>query len=146
MTTALELAVSRKIGEFELDVAFTVPSGMAVLFGPSGAGKSLTLALIAGLVRPGTGTIVINGQVVTDCAHRTYVTTQEPSGQRSRGQARRRPHMARTGRRGGFCRPATGFALGRPAPAGGPGTRARRGAGTRLARRAAHGARLSRAP
>jgi molybdate transport system ATP-binding protein len=77
MTTALELAVSRQIGEFELAVAFTVQSGMSVLFGPSGSGKSLTLALIAGLVRPDAGTIVINDQVVTDCARRTYVTTQE---------------------------------------------------------------------
>jgi molybdate transport system ATP-binding protein len=46
-------------------VAFSVGSGMSVLFGPSGAGKSLTLALIAGLARPDTGTITINGQVVT---------------------------------------------------------------------------------
>ena len=30
-----------------------------MLFGPSGAGKSLTLALIAGLIRPNTGTISI---------------------------------------------------------------------------------------
>ena len=77
MTAALELAVVRRIGEFDLDVAFTVESGMSVLFGPSGAGKSLTLALIAGLMRPDAGTIAINGQVVTDCARRTYVTTQK---------------------------------------------------------------------
>jgi molybdate transport system ATP-binding protein len=49
---------------------------MLVLFGPSGAGKSLTLALIAGLIRPDAGTITISGHVVTDCAHRIYVTTQ----------------------------------------------------------------------
>ena len=55
MTAALELAVARRIGEFDLDVAFTVESGMSVLFGPSGAGKSLTLALIAGLIRPDSG-------------------------------------------------------------------------------------------
>jgi len=77
MTPALELAVARRIGEFDLDVAFTVESGISVLFGPSGAGKSLTLALIAGLMRPDAGTIAINGQVVTDCARRTYVTTQK---------------------------------------------------------------------
>jgi molybdate transport system ATP-binding protein len=77
MTPALELAVARQIGEFELDVAFTVESGMSVLFGPSGAGKSLTLALIAGLMRPDAGTIAINGHVVTDCSRRTYVTTQK---------------------------------------------------------------------
>jgi molybdate transport system ATP-binding protein len=77
MTPALEVTVARRIGEFELDVAFTVESGISVLFGPSGAGKSLTLALIAGLIRPDTGTVVINGRVVTDCARRIYVAPKE---------------------------------------------------------------------
>jgi molybdate transport system ATP-binding protein len=77
MTSALEVSVARRIGEFELDVAFTLESGTSVLFGPSGAGKSLTLALIAGLIRPDTGTIVINGRVVTDCGRRVHVSTQE---------------------------------------------------------------------
>ena len=77
MTPALEVAVARSIGEFELDVAFTVESGLSVLFGPSGAGKSLTLALIAGLIRPDTGTIAIHGDVVTDCSRRIHVSTQQ---------------------------------------------------------------------
>lgn len=77
MTAALDVAVARRVGEFQLDVAFTVESGMCVLFGPSGAGKSLTLALIAGLVRPDTGRITINGRVVTDCADRVHVSTQQ---------------------------------------------------------------------
>src|SRR5271156_279758 len=77
MTAALEVAVARRIGEFDLDVAFSVESGISVLFGPSGAGKSLTLALIAGLLRPDTGTIMINGVVVTDCERRLFVSTQD---------------------------------------------------------------------
>ena len=77
MTAALEVSVTKKIGDFELDVAFTMESGMSVLFGPSGAGKSLTLALIAGLIRPDTGTIMINGNVVTDCERRIHVSTQD---------------------------------------------------------------------
>jgi molybdate transport system ATP-binding protein len=77
VSAALDVAVTRHIGEFDLDVAFRVESGISVLFGPSGAGKSLTLALIAGLLRPDTGTININGEVVTDCARRLYVSTQE---------------------------------------------------------------------
>jgi molybdate transport system ATP-binding protein len=77
MTTALELAVARQIGGFNLDVAFSVEAGTSVLFGPSGAGKSLTLALIAGLIRPDAGTISINGRLVTDCAHRTHVSPQD---------------------------------------------------------------------
>jgi molybdate transport system ATP-binding protein len=76
MTAALEVTVARHIGDFDLDVAFTVESGMSVLFGPSGAGKSLTLSLIAGLIRPDAGTIVINGQVMTDSARRIYVSPQ----------------------------------------------------------------------
>jgi molybdate transport system ATP-binding protein len=77
MTSALDVAVTRQIGEFGLDIAFTVDSGISVLFGPSGAGKSLTLALIAGLLRPDTGTIAINGDVVTDAARHLYVSTQD---------------------------------------------------------------------
>jgi molybdate transport system ATP-binding protein len=77
VTAALDVAVTRRIGEFELDVAFTVESGMSVLFGPSGAGKSLTLALIAGLIRPDAGIISINGHVVTDRAHGVDVSPQQ---------------------------------------------------------------------
>jgi molybdate transport system ATP-binding protein len=77
MTSVLEVAMTRHIGEFDLDVAFTVETGISVLFGPSGAGKSLTLALIAGLLRPDTGTIAINGQEVTNCARHVYVSTQD---------------------------------------------------------------------
>lgn len=77
MTAALEVAVARRIGGFDLDVAFRVESGLLVLFGPSGAGKSLTLALIAGLIRPDRGTIAISGRTVTDCARRLHVSTQD---------------------------------------------------------------------
>ena len=45
MTAALEVNVTRGIGEFNLDATFSAPTGISVLFGPSGAGKSLTLAL-----------------------------------------------------------------------------------------------------
>lgn len=75
--TALDVHLTRTIGEFDLDVAFSVESGISVLFGPSGAGKSLTLALVAGLLRPDTGTIAINGHIVTDCASRIFVSTQD---------------------------------------------------------------------
>ncbi len=77
MTAALEVRVTRHIGTFDLDVAFDVASGISVLFGPSGAGKSLTLALIAGLIRPNTGTISIQGLVVTDCEHDVHLSPQD---------------------------------------------------------------------
>jgi molybdate transport system ATP-binding protein len=77
VTSALDVRVTRRIGDFDLDVAFTVESGISVLFGPSGAGKSLTLSLIAGLLRPDTGTVAINGRDVTDCARHLHVSTQD---------------------------------------------------------------------
>ena len=45
------------------DVSLTVPKGsMTILLGASGAGKSILLKLILGLLRPDSGTILINGQ------------------------------------------------------------------------------------
>jgi phospholipid/cholesterol/gamma-HCH transport system ATP-binding protein len=44
------------------DVSFSVPKGsMRILLGGSGAGKSVVLKLILGLLRPDSGTIVVNG-------------------------------------------------------------------------------------
>lgn len=77
MSAALEVSVTCRIGEFDLDVTFNVESGLAILFGPSGAGKSLTLSLIAGLVSPDTGIIAVNGNVVADCARNVQVSTQD---------------------------------------------------------------------
>lgn len=77
MTAALEVNVTRHIGDFDLNMSFDVQSGTSVLFGPSGAGKSLTLSLIAGLLKPDTGTIAINGSIVNDCAKGIYVAPQD---------------------------------------------------------------------
>jgi phospholipid/cholesterol/gamma-HCH transport system ATP-binding protein len=49
------------------DLSFTVPRGsMRILLGASGAGKSLALKLTLGLLRPDSGTILVNGNRVTD--------------------------------------------------------------------------------
>lgn len=53
---------------FQLQVQVQASERQLVLFGPSGAGKSLTLKAIAGLLRPDTGRIVLEGQVVFDAA------------------------------------------------------------------------------
>lgn len=74
---ALQVAVRKKVGDFDLAVSFAVDSGLAVLFGPSGSGKSLTLGLIAGLLRPDAGRIAINGQLVADAEAKLHVSTQD---------------------------------------------------------------------
>jgi molybdate transport system ATP-binding protein len=45
---------------FALDVEFTVPAGVTILFGPSGSGKTTVLRCIAGIVRPESGSIAID--------------------------------------------------------------------------------------
>jgi phospholipid/cholesterol/gamma-HCH transport system ATP-binding protein len=48
-------------------LSFTVEQGsMRILLGGSGAGKSLVLKLILGLLKPDSGTIVVNGHRVTE--------------------------------------------------------------------------------
>jgi len=49
------------------DVSFSVPLGsMRILLGASGAGKSVALKLILGLLRPDSGTILVNGERIND--------------------------------------------------------------------------------
>ncbi len=62
----IDVRVARRFGRFHLDVAFATQARRVVLFGPSGAGKSLTLRMIAGIVRPASGRIVIGGRVLYD--------------------------------------------------------------------------------
>jgi len=48
-------------------LSFAVPAGtMRILLGASGAGKSLVLKLILGLLKPDSGTIVVNGHRITE--------------------------------------------------------------------------------
>lgn len=58
---------------FELETAFTLEPGVTGLFGPSGAGKSTLLSIIAGLIRPDSGRIVFDDQVLLDTEKHTYL-------------------------------------------------------------------------
>ena len=64
----LELDVRCRLGAFALDVAFATGGGVTALFGRSGAGKSTVLNLIAGLARPDSGRIAVNGHTLYDSA------------------------------------------------------------------------------
>jgi molybdate transport system ATP-binding protein len=60
-----------------LDVSWSVGNELAVLFGYSGSGKSLTLRMIAGLVKPDSGRVVLDGEVLSDSDTRQWVYPQE---------------------------------------------------------------------
>ncbi len=62
----LEFDARTQIGDFSYDTRFEAGNEIVVLFGHSGAGKSLTLQLVAGLLRPEAGRIVIGGEPVFD--------------------------------------------------------------------------------
>ncbi len=62
----LDLAVSKRLGDFTLDIALIAEDRqVTALFGRSGAGKTSLVRLIAGLDRPDTGHIRLNGQDIT---------------------------------------------------------------------------------
>lgn len=72
----IEVEIRRRVGDFQLDIEFQAGSETVVLFGHSGSGKSMTLASIAGLVRPDAGRIQIGEQVVFDATHGIDVSPQ----------------------------------------------------------------------
>jgi molybdate transport system ATP-binding protein len=61
------------LGAFQLDAAFEGDAGVVALFGRSGAGKSVTIALIAGLLRPDRGVIAVDGRVLVDTEKSIFV-------------------------------------------------------------------------
>ena len=69
----LVVEVEKKLGEFSLNALFASESGATVLFGPSGAGKTSIINMIAGLLRPDRGRIVIDDEVLFDNAARIDV-------------------------------------------------------------------------
>jgi molybdate transport system ATP-binding protein len=67
----LEVALRHRYGRngFALEAAFGVAeAGVTALFGPSGCGKSTILAAVAGLLRPDSGRVVLDGIVLLDTA------------------------------------------------------------------------------
>jgi molybdate transport system ATP-binding protein len=58
---------------FSLEVDFASESERLVLFGPSGSGKTMTLQLLAGLLTPDAGRIVVGDRVLFDKPKRLNV-------------------------------------------------------------------------
>ena len=69
----LAVEVGKTLGEFSLEAAFDAEGGVTALFGGSGAGKTSIINMIAGLMKPDRGRILIDGEPVFDAAARIDV-------------------------------------------------------------------------
>jgi molybdate transport system ATP-binding protein len=65
MTLALRDVVL-PLAHFELEVSVEMNARSTALYGPSGAGKTTLLEVIAGLRRPRSGTVQLNGRTISD--------------------------------------------------------------------------------
>jgi molybdate transport system ATP-binding protein len=62
----LSVSLRKNLGAFTVDARWTIANELAVLFGYSGAGKSVTLQMIAGLMKPDEGSVLLNNRVLFD--------------------------------------------------------------------------------
>ena len=63
---SLEVTISKRFEGFTLHADFTAGNTAAAILGASGCGKSMTLRCIAGVVKPDSGRIVLDGRVLFD--------------------------------------------------------------------------------
>ena len=69
----LRVDVSKQLGEFSIEAAFTSEGRVTGLFGASGAGKTSLVGMIAGLLRPDRGLIAIDAETLDDTAKHIHV-------------------------------------------------------------------------
>ena len=69
----LRVDVSKQLGEFSLQASLVSEGRVTGLFGASGAGKTSLVNIIAGLLRPDRGSIVIDDETLDDTAAGVHV-------------------------------------------------------------------------
>jgi molybdate transport system ATP-binding protein len=69
----LVVETAKQLGAFAVNVSFISESGATVLFGQSGAGKTSVINMIAGLLTPDRGRIVLDDDVLFDSKARVDV-------------------------------------------------------------------------
>src|SRR3954452_2945997 len=69
----IEIVVRHRLGAFVLDAAFAAEGGLTALFGRSGSGKTSLVNIIAGLIRPERGRVVVNREMLTDTERGLFV-------------------------------------------------------------------------
>ena len=74
----LSANLQKQLRDFELKIQFTVnPGEVLILLGINGSGKSTILNLLAGLLNPDMGEIVLNGNVICSSGQKVYSPPEE---------------------------------------------------------------------
>ena len=74
----IAVQVTRRLRDFTLQADFTVGDGQCLaLVGPTGCGKTTTLRLIAGLLEPDAGHILLDNQPLVDVTRRINLPPQQ---------------------------------------------------------------------
>jgi molybdate transport system ATP-binding protein len=93
MTPVLDIAVRHRLGDFQLDAAFTSQGRLTALFGSSGCGKTSLINVVGGLIRPESGHVRVDGETLVD----THAGISLPMHRRRIGyvfqEARLFPHL-----------------------------------------------------
>lgn len=69
--------IKKKLGRFTLKIQFEAQDETVALMGASGCGKSMTLRCIAGIEKPDSGKIIINGITVFDSDQKINLPPQK---------------------------------------------------------------------
>jgi molybdate transport system ATP-binding protein len=69
----LAVDIKHRLGSFRLDARFAAGGGLTALFGRSGAGKTSLINVIAGLIRPDQGRVVVDDVTVVDTEQGIFV-------------------------------------------------------------------------
>ena len=70
---SLDINIQLRRNGFSLHFKGRLAGGITGLFGPSGAGKTTLLHCVAGLIRPDSGQIVLNGNALYDSTSHLYI-------------------------------------------------------------------------
>ncbi len=69
----LRVDIRKQLGDFSVEVDFTTEGRVTGLFGPSGTGKTSIINMIAGLLTPDSGSIILDDTVLDDLATGVHV-------------------------------------------------------------------------
>ncbi len=75
--SVLHVDIAKRLGDFSLRVLFSVENETLALLGASGCGKSMTLKCIAGVEKPDSGVIVLNGKTLFDAKKQINLPPQQ---------------------------------------------------------------------